>query len=137
MPARHVPPSLPVGCMFNGLAASITTSMVAASLPGWASSTTYSTAWRQQVSSSSVLAGGSYSACMVGTFPTSISASASLTSSSIGPFMGCHSSYTCTISPPRADQDCSSSQSALAKHSPGTTSSTYQCLLSPLQFGYL
>ena len=49
----------------NGPAASITTSKVATSLPWWTSSTTSSSAWSQQVSSLSILAGGSYSACMV------------------------------------------------------------------------
>ena len=56
----------------NGPAASITTSKVAASLPWRASSTAYSSAWSQQASSSSILAGGSYSACLAGAFPRAL-----------------------------------------------------------------
>ena len=167
----------------NGPAASITTSKVATSLPWRASSAAYSSAWSRQASSSSISAGGGYSACLAGAFPralelmpgsatwplgpptqmpaiasivagsagtcsgaetpvggaspTSISASASSTSSSIGPSMGHHSSYACATSWPGADRDCSSTWSALAMHSPGTTSSMYQWLPSPPQFGHL
>ena len=60
-----------------------------------------------------------------GISPISISSSASSISSSIGPSTGCHSCYTCSTSWPRANQDCSSSWSALAMHSPGTTCSAY------------
>ena len=72
-----------------------------------------------------------------GASPMSISVSASSTSSSIGPSTGRHCSYACTTSWPRADQNCLSTWSALAMHSPGTTSSMYQCLPSPPQFGHL
>ena len=69
--------------------------------------------------------------------PTSISASASSTSSFIAPSRGRHSSYACTTSQPGADQDCSSTWSVLATHSPGTTSTAYQWPPSPPQFGHL
>ena len=72
-----------------------------------------------------------------GASPTSISASASSTSSSIGPSTGRHSSYACASSWPRANGDCSSTGSALAKHSPGKTSSAYQWPPSPPQFRHL
>ena len=72
-----------------------------------------------------------------GASPMSIPVSASLTSSSIAPSMGCHSSYTCATSRPKADRDRSSTWSALAMHSPRTTSSAYQCPPSPPQFGHL
>ena len=167
----------------NGPAASITTSKVAASLPWRASSAAYSSAWSRRASSSSVSAGGGYSARPAGAFPraleltpgsaawplgppaqmpavasiiaggagassgaeapvggaspTSISASASSTSSSIGPSTGRNSSYACASSRPGADRDCSSTGSAPAKHSPGTTSSAYQWPPSPPQFGHL
>ena len=56
----------------NSLAASITTSKVAASLPWWASSAAFSSAWSRQASSSSVLAGGDYSACLAGALPRAL-----------------------------------------------------------------
>ena len=170
----------------SGLAASITTSKVAASLPQQASSAATSPAWSCHTSSLSILAGGGNSACMVGALPqalelaaspllatwsleptapnpgttgmvahststysgtkspveelspTSTSSSASSSSSSIGSTTGLHSSYTCIPSQPKDKVWVhSSSWSALVMQSQGTTSSIYQCLPCPPQFGHL
>ena len=56
----------------NGPAASITTSKVAASLPWWASSAAYSSAWSWQASSSSISARGGYSTCLAGALPRAL-----------------------------------------------------------------
>ena len=73
---------------------------------------------------------------MGGASPMSNSLSASTISSSISPSTGRHS-YTCSTSWPGADWDCLLSWSTLATHSPGTTSSAYQCPPSPPEFKHL
>ena len=157
---------------------------MATSLPWQASSAAYSSAWSQQASSSSVSAGGGYSACPAGAFPRALELTPSSATWPLGPpaqmpaiasiscrrrrrlFRHRNSSggctpprpslhpppqhllplaplwaatppTTCASSWPGADRDCSSTWSALAKHSPGTTSSAYQWPPSPPQFGHL
>ena len=69
----------------NSPSASITTSKVATSLPWWASSTTYSSAWSWQASFSSILAGASYSTCTASTFPWALKLMLGLATWLLGP----------------------------------------------------